>query len=250
MSYLSPLAAPYEAEGSTGDVVLLIHGWTGSPAHLRPVASRLEIDGHAVVVPTLSGHGTSMEDMARTGRFHWMASASDAYRRATELGDRIHLFGFSMGGLLSIGLAAKHPSVATLTLLNVPHTFRGKALYTGRVMKRVRKFHIWEDDGRGMPPEMEQYVVGYEGFPTNTMEELLAVRNEAIRRAPQVEAPTVIIQSRADESVDPVSSDQWMAALGSSDKRQIWLEASYHQSTLWSERHLVEEAAAAQVTDY
>ena len=149
MSWLSPLAAPYEAEGSTGDVVLLIHGWTGSPAHLRPVASRLEADGHAVVLPTLAGHGTSMEDMARTGRFHWMASASDAYRRAASLGDRIHLFGFSMGGLLSIGLAAKHPAVATLTLLNVPHKFRDNTLYAGRFLKHFKEFHLWDDDGRG-----------------------------------------------------------------------------------------------------
>ena len=248
--WMDPLAAPYEAAGTSGDVVLLIHGWTGSPAHLRKVAERLESDGHAVVVPTLAGHGTSLGDMERTGRFHWVASAADGYRRAKQFGDRVHLFGFSMGGLLSIGLAAKHPSIATLTLLNVPHKFRDPKLFAGPVMKRFKRFHYWEEHGRGLPPGMEKYAVGYEGFPFSAAEELIAVRNWAINRAGKVEAPTVVIQSLGDESVDPVSSDKWMAALGSSQKRQIWLEHSVHQSTLWDERHIIEEAAAAQVAEY
>jgi len=248
--WMDPLAGPYEAEGTSGDVVLLIHGWTGSPAHLRTVAERLESDGHAVVVPTLAGHGTTLEDMERTGRFHWIASVAGAYRRALQLGDRVHLFGFSMGGLLAIDLAAKHSSIATLTLLNVPHKFRDPKLFGGPVMKRFKRFHYWEENERGLPPGMEKYVVGYEGFPVSTAEELIAVRNQAIKRAGDVEAPTVVIQSRGDESVDPVSSDKWMAALGSSQKRQIWLEHSVHQSTLWDERHIIEEAAAAQVEEY
>jgi len=35
---MNSLAAPYKADGTTGDVVLFIHGWTGTPAHLRKLA--------------------------------------------------------------------------------------------------------------------------------------------------------------------------------------------------------------------
>jgi esterase/lipase len=109
------------------------------------------------------------------------------------MGGRVHLFGFSMGGLLAIDLAAGHPSIDTLTLLNTPHKFRKPSLYAGTLTKHVQQFHYWEDDGRGLPRGMEQYAVGYKGFPVNTMEELVAVRKQAIKRASDVEAPAVVI---------------------------------------------------------
>jgi esterase/lipase len=156
---------------------------------------------------TLTGQGTTLEDMERTGRYYWIASVADAFRTAQTMGGRVHLFPFSMEGLLAIDLAARHPLIATLTLLDTPHKFRKPSLCAGTLTKHVQQFHYWEYDGRGLPHGMEQYAVGYKGFPVNTMWKLVAVRKQATKRASDVKAPAVVIQSEADENVDPINSD-------------------------------------------
>ena len=43
--------------------VLLVHGYTGSPASMRPWAEYLNQRGFTVRVPLLPGHGTKPEDL-------------------------------------------------------------------------------------------------------------------------------------------------------------------------------------------
>src|SRR5215468_4314643 len=60
-----PGAEPFfHSGGSTG--VLLCHGFTGSPASLRPWADHLADAGLTVSLPRLPGHGTTWQDMAHT----------------------------------------------------------------------------------------------------------------------------------------------------------------------------------------
>ena len=65
---MHPLAQPFAREAKpdlTGDRsigVLLLHGFTGSPASLRPWANHLAGHGYAVEVPLLPGHGTRWQD--------------------------------------------------------------------------------------------------------------------------------------------------------------------------------------------
>ena len=73
--YLHPLAAPFQLTGARDDAVLMLHGWTGSPAHLRPLAAQLNASGYAVSAPLLAGHGTAIDDMVDTGWRDWMKSA-------------------------------------------------------------------------------------------------------------------------------------------------------------------------------
>lgn len=59
--------------GETG--ILVCHGFTGSPFSMRPLGEACHRSGLTVVGPRLAGHGTSPEDMARTGARDWIASA-------------------------------------------------------------------------------------------------------------------------------------------------------------------------------
>ena len=96
---LLPGAEPYDhAGGPVG--VLLCHGFTGSPQSLRPWAEYLSEQGLTVSLPRLPGHGTSWQDLARTGWQDWYAEVDVAFgalgRRWCE---QIFVFGLSMGGL-------------------------------------------------------------------------------------------------------------------------------------------------------
>ena len=66
MESVLPGAEAFEqAGGPTG--VLLCHGFTGSPQTLRPWADYLAGEGLSVSLPRLPGHGTTWQEMARTG---------------------------------------------------------------------------------------------------------------------------------------------------------------------------------------
>ena len=47
--------------GKTG--VLMVHGFTGSPASIEPWAHALNVAGYTVHVPLLPGHGTTWQDL-------------------------------------------------------------------------------------------------------------------------------------------------------------------------------------------
>ncbi len=90
VALLDPLAAAFRLEGSNGEAVVLIHGYTGTPAHFRPSAKELNAAGFTVVAPRLAGHGTSMEDMATTTARDWVESAQQAVATVSDH-DRLHL---------------------------------------------------------------------------------------------------------------------------------------------------------------
>ena len=67
-----PVTEPYAHDG--GPVgALLCHGFTGSPAALRPWAEYLTGAGFSVELPRLPGHGTHWRDMALTRWPDWYA---------------------------------------------------------------------------------------------------------------------------------------------------------------------------------
>ena len=53
--------------------VLLVHGFTGSPASMRPWGEFLNSKGYTVRVPLLPGHGTQPEDLNKVKWQEWPA---------------------------------------------------------------------------------------------------------------------------------------------------------------------------------
>src|SRR5262249_53931839 len=75
-------ARPFRFDGG-GVGCLLLHGFTGTPSEMLPIGEALAKRGYAVSAPLLPGHGTRVEDLARTTWEQWFATALDAW---TELG--------------------------------------------------------------------------------------------------------------------------------------------------------------------
>ena len=44
----------------------MLHGFTGNPQSMRPLAEALAAAGYTVDLPLLPGHGTAIEDMIPT----------------------------------------------------------------------------------------------------------------------------------------------------------------------------------------
>ena len=88
MTIADPAASrfqPFSAEGvPTSDGrrigVLLSHGFTGSPASMRPWGEHLAAAGYAVEVVRLPGHGTTVQDMLPTRFDDYLADPSVVLR--------------------------------------------------------------------------------------------------------------------------------------------------------------------------
>src|SRR5436309_2867512 len=89
--------------------VLLQHGFTGSPASMRPFGEWLAARGVSVIGPRLPGHGTSWEDLEGTTWHDWENEAEGAIRDLKARCSTVIAVGLSMGGAMVLHLGAKHP---------------------------------------------------------------------------------------------------------------------------------------------
>lgn len=96
---------------SDGQVVMLVHCWTGTIATWGPVIHRLVDDGYRVVAVNQRGHGNSERG---TAAYRPETLGADV---ATWIGDLdlrdIVLAGHSMGGLAGMAFVIDHPDLAT-----------------------------------------------------------------------------------------------------------------------------------------
>ncbi|MBC7976828.1 MAG: alpha/beta fold hydrolase, partial [Myxococcales bacterium] len=65
---------PFDFVGDGEVGVVCVHGFTGSPYEMRYLGEQLARAGHTVAGPRLPGHGTSVDELDRTGWEDWAAA--------------------------------------------------------------------------------------------------------------------------------------------------------------------------------
>lgn len=227
------------------DGVLLLHGWTGSPAHFRLLGDRLIANGYSVVAPRYPGHGTRVEDMLDTGWRDWLRAAAEGADELIRAGKRLHLVGLSMGGVLSILLAPTF-GAATLTTVNAPMKIQSKRARVARLARASRRIVRQQP----LPPpagDGAAYYFQYADTPIGKLGDLFDLVRAARRSLDRVACPSLIVQSRSDETVQPESAEIIYNGLGSTDKRILWLEDSRHVAIIDEERDVIFDAIFGHV---
>jgi len=243
---MHPLAATRRLPGDSADAVLMLHGWTGSPAHFVLAAQFLNERGHAVLVPRLAGHGTSVHHMAQTGWRDWVESAVEGLLELSGEYERVHVVGLSMGGIIGLLMAAT-TDLGSITTINSPQRLHSRRTWMARFYRGSRRIRSGNRD-QVPPGEAARYWVQYEDSPVGTVADLLDLMDAARRVLPRITAPALVVQSHADETVHPESGEIIYDHLGSQDKQLLWLQRSRHVALLDSERDLVHRAILQQVS--
>lgn len=131
--HIMPDARSWRFEGGSGVAFLVIHGYGGSPFNVRPLGEFLHSLGHTAIGPLLPGHGTRIEDLARTRFRHWEAHVERIYLEERARYKKLFLVGFSMGGAVALSLAARHAETfrpAGVITISAPVFFNG--FFNGR----------------------------------------------------------------------------------------------------------------------
>ena len=230
--------------GPTG--VLVLHGFTGSPQSVRPLALRFAEAGHSVEVPLLPGHGTKIEDMVPTRFDDWHRAATAAYTDLAARCERVVVAGLSMGGTLAILLAAEHEP-AGLIVINpqvAPPPDAVVEVIRGLVEEGVAT--IPAIGGDIAKADVEE--LAYAATPVSALMSFIERCQALPEVLPSVTCPVLLFTSTQDHVVDPVSSDV-LAAGVSGPVERVTLERSYHVATLDYEAKLIEHRSLGFVAE-
>ena len=225
--------------GSSG--VLLVHGFTGLPAELFLLGEFLNRQNFTVLCPRLAGHGTDENDLMRTTKDDWFNSVLDGFHILHGVCEKIFVVGHSMGGLLTLKLAAEKnlSKIVTLAapifindglgLKNLPpKEFCGNAC----IIQPRRKLND--------VPQAANEV--YKKTPLISVHELVGLIDDAKNFLPKVTAPILIMHGEDDHTAQPRSARFIMDNVGSPDKKIITVPNSGHLLPLDENRDFVFES--------
>jgi carboxylesterase len=228
----APLALPPQPDKTGGRAigVLLVHGFTGSPASMKPWAKALADQGYAVEVPLLPGHGTRWQDLNQVAWADWYAEAEAAFDRLRESCDALVVAGLSMGGSVVLRLAEERgDQVAGILLVN-PFL---SSIRTELQFLPVLKYVI--PSLRGVvndikKPDQDEH--GYARLPLKGLAEVTAMWKVVVPDLGRVTQPLLYFRSQADHVIDPSSSATVLHGVSSADVEERTLADSYHVATL------------------
>lgn len=220
---------------SGGDIgLLLVHGFTGSPAELRPMGEYFRKQGFSVHAPLLKGHGTTPEELAGTTWLDWRESVLQAYDRLSrEAGvRRMFAAGLSMGGLLALDLARHRPLDGVIPMCT-PIWLKDRRAFLAPL---IRFFKPYLPRREVKEAHIEEHLVPYDRTPLVSVGHLLRLIRQVRRRLSEITVPVLVIQSERDETVEPSSARYILEHLGSTDKEFKSYANSSHIVTLDRER--------------
>ena len=207
---------PFElGSGELG--VLLIHGFCGTPPEMRDLGEHLASAGFRVHGALLPGHGRTPEELELTDWRDWLAGAQadlDALKRECRL---VFCAGQSMGGTLSLLLAARNPDlagVATCAALVDLGRFTALQIHLGR---RLIRWHYPDRSSVDLwNREAVQRLRSYNRRSMKSHVDLVQLYQLARRSLPDIHQPALILHGMRDATVPARNAEIIRAGIGDS----------------------------------
>lgn len=215
-------------EGKIG--ILLVHGFTGSPAAMRPWAEFLGARGYTVRVPRLPGHGRRWEDLNQVSWQDWTTTVSDELLELSKVCDKMFIFGLSMGGGTTLYVSAHHADlVSGIVLVNPMIHIPGLAAKFAPLVAKFRT-HLKTVGGDIKRPGVSEW--SYDALPTKGVVQLAQLLKSARSTLGLVKAPLLLFHSVEDHVLPVTNTEIIMDEVGSARKQRIELMNSYHVATI------------------
>jgi len=242
----------YYAQGTKhNDIgIVFVHGFTGSPASMRPWAHFMNEAGYTVSVPRLPGHATQWQDLNHVTWEKWPERVDSEVERLLHNCRKVFIFGLSMGGATTLNVAERRSAdekVAGLVLVNPMIHIPGLRIKFAPIIALLKKGLPSVGDDIKAPGVTEW---GYDVLPTRGVLQLKKLLDNTRDQLNRVKVPTLLFHS-VDDHVLPVSnSDIIMAGISSVHKQRIELTNSYHVATLDHDASLIFANALAHVQEW
>jgi carboxylesterase len=232
-------AEAFSHTGSTGTGILLCHGFTGTPASMRPWGSYLAEAGFSVRGPRLPGHGTTWQEMNRTRWTDWYDCVRSELLDLRAECDTVFVFGMSMGGTLTLRLAQEFGSdIAGLALVNPSVTTLRRDVKLLPLLSRTISSVPGVAGDIAKPGATE---IAYSRVPVRAAASLSQLWRLTRADLHKVTQPLLLLHSVVDHVVEPVNSRIVAEGVRSSTLIDVPLEHSFHVATLDNDAPLIFE---------
>ena len=270
--FQGPEHRAFHLEGGQPAAVL-VHGFPGTPAEMRPLAEMLFQDGWTVEGLLLPGFGPEIATLPQRHRGEWIAAVEDTLRALRQAGHRpLLLVGYSMGAAVSLNASTGDAPPDGLALL-APFWWQERAWlrvaggalrpFLPGSFRPFRSANFANPQFRhaiaGFMPGLDledpqvQQTVREIPIPLSLIEQVLEIGQDAYRAAPQITAPTLVVQGARDEVVRASQTRKLLARFAA--RPQYHEVPAAHDLTApsnaaWPEvSHAVTAFAAELVTD-
>ncbi len=223
-----PMARPLFRECGP-DAVLLIHGFTSTPAEFAYLFDRLTEAGYTVSVPRLPGHGTNARDFHESTGEDWLRRAMDEYLLLKTRYRSVSVAGLSMGALIALILAETFDPRKT-ALLAPAISIRNRTVHFSPLLKYFVPSvpGSWREEEEEDP---ERIACGREYWARTDIAkvaDMMALRKRALRNLSRVVSPTLTIVSEGDKTVAPDAISIVEGKISSDTREHLVLKKSGH----------------------
>lgn len=203
---------------------LCIHGFTGAPYEVAPLAKYLEEKTDWMIrVPTLPGHGEELQLKGITYK-QWLQHAETELQWLLKNCEKVYCIGFSMGGLIASYLASQY-KIEKLVLLSAAAYYVNFKQLTEDIKEMVK------DTLKGEINKNElflRYKKKITATPIGATIQFRKLVTEVRQILPEVKVPTFIAQGELDGIV-PIKSAQYLyETIGATKKEILYIPNSKH----------------------
>ncbi len=212
---------------------LVLHGFTGDPREVAPLADGLAAAGYRVEAPRLPGHDGRPESLETATWAAWSEATGAAFDRLAAWGGPVCVAGLSMGALLALHLAAERGTAVTaLALLSTPLQLIGRARLYAWLLGRVGVRARWRFIPKGPRDVRQQAAVARlphtAVIPARAYLEFDRLRRIVRRELGRVDRPALIVHAAQDHTAWPGSARLLERRLAG-PVQCLRLPRSYHQ---------------------
>lgn len=244
-------ARPFEmGDGSAGIGLLFVHGFTASPAEMRPMAeafaTRSNWRSKGILLP---GHGARIEDMQAARGEDWIGAVQRACSELEKECQHVFVCGLSLGATLACHAALRRSSSSRLTGLILMAPAFGVTLKRTIGLHLMRPIRNLRNKGqRAADYFLDHRLYSHLHTPLNLAVDVLRLGGEAASRLEELrELPVLLF---AGELESTVSLDKIRAsALANPWIRFVRLPRSRHILTMEPDRETMFETSARFVEE-
>ena len=202
---------------------VLIHGFPGTPAEMRPLANLLNQHGWTTKSILLPGFGPEFGTLFSRGYQEWIEAAKAALVEFQQSHEPILLIGYSMGGSVALNVAVETRPTGLILLAPFWRIATLRQRLTWQVFKRVtrsfrpfRRVSFEDSRIRGgfgeLLPDVDldsqetQQALRKLRVPNRIMDQVEKLGHKAGKVAPTLAIPLLIIQGIEDNRVPRAST--------------------------------------------
>ncbi len=231
--------SPRDSSSAPVPAALLVHGFPGTPAEMRPLAAALHAAGWTARGLLLPGFGSDIATLGQRSLSDWTSAIRQELGELQQNHHPVLLIGHSMGGALCIRAAASAPVDGLIML--APFWKLNGAIpafwpLVRPFLRQIRPFRLFKpdfDDPKVRAsireflgdadlddPDVRQAIVDFT-IPANLIDQLFSAGRAAYACAPQITAPALVLQGLKDPLVRPVQTQRLSGRLAG--------RVSYHE---------------------